>query len=74
MATKSQTKETVSEVLFSVAGLSLSKIPLQFKVKKYKSVIGTLEFSKGSITWKKKGAKKPNSITWERFADIMENV
>ena len=68
--TKQQKNYNVYADLFSIP---LSKAKNTFQVKSGKSVLGTLQFSRGSIQWFAKGkSTSTRDLTWKQFADLME--
>lgn len=66
------------EVMAELSSIPLSKAKNSFQITYGKLVIGTLEFSKGSIRWYAKNAKKTSKPTckmnWKKFADFMEKT
>lgn len=64
-----QKKYTVSA---NLPMLSLGKEKYTFQIMCDNSVLGTLEFSRGSIQWYTHKGKKPSrTLNWKQFADLM---
>jgi len=57
------------DVKFSVNQREVTKEPIEFLVNCDGKRLGTLEISKGRVTWKAKYGVKPNTykFTWEQF-------
>ena len=45
-----------------------------FEVRSDDEKLGELHVSRGSIDWHGANSKKPSSLTWERFATVMDEL
>lgn len=69
----STTKQSKSEVVANLQQIPLNKAKSIFQIKYNDSVLGSLQFSRGSIQWFAKGKSTPTcDLTWKQFADLME--
>lgn len=64
-----------SEVNAILPSLPLGKAKVSFQIKYDKSVLGTLELSRGSVQWYSKNKQTSTcNLNWKEFAALMENV
>lgn len=62
------------DVRFSVTERELSNYPIIINVKKDGKALGTLEVSKGGVTWFPRKKRKMPPLSWKQFAEIMEGA
>jgi hypothetical protein len=61
-----------SDVTVSVPEHPLGKVPCVFKIEVDGEVLGSLQISKGALSWRPKNFQKATKITWTRFQELME--
>ena len=59
-------------VAFKIPATPLSKVDVEFVIKKDEEVLGTLHLSKGGADWYPKHAKTPHHMNWTQFANALE--
>ena len=57
------------EVWISSACLHLGKEGVTFKVKAADGIVGTLVVTDSHVTWKHKGSKNAQGMTWGKFVE-----
>ena len=65
-------KTKLYEVEASLSKMLLNKSKNSFVIKYGRSVLGTLEISRGSIQWYPRKGRNPITLNWKQFADLME--
>lgn len=66
-------KQNKYEVRAELSEFTLTRATNSFLVKCDNSILGKLQFSRGSIKWFLPNGKRPvRNLTWKEFADIME--
>lgn len=70
---KKKEQQRIYNVYADLFSIPLSKAKNTFQIKCGKNVLGTLQFSRGSIQWFAKGKSTSTcDLTWKQFADLME--
>ena len=70
---KNDKRQKTYNVYADLFSIPLSKAKNTFQIKCGKSVLGTLQFSRGSIQWFAKGKSTSTcDLTWKQFANLME--
>jgi hypothetical protein len=70
---KKKEQQRIYNVYADLFSIPLSKAKNTFQIKCGRNVLGTLQFSRGSIQWFAKGKSTSTcDLTWKQFADLME--
>jgi hypothetical protein len=59
------------DVRFTVTESDLENSPVEFRVKRDGKIVGTLEVSRGGLTWYSRSKKYGTNHTWTNFDKIM---
>lgn len=62
------------DIKFSIPEKDLGNVDISFSIKEDGKQLGTLDISKGGVDWYTKNAKIAKSISWSKFAALLDEM